>query len=169
MRKNKKRKNFIAMSDGTLIEAPRGIRLTDRVTRHKNIVYVERTGGGLFYLYTDRGWKILTKTVRNYFVGEKSLSMPEFYDDTGYVMFNKSKDFGKYRLMDCETGKEICCSEEIFKGMEKDHYGEAVFSEYESRYQYPLAAALVCLLAELLIFERRNKKINLEKILRNRK
>lgn len=45
MRKNKKRKNFIAMSDGTLIEAPRGIRLTDRVTRHKNIVYVERTGG----------------------------------------------------------------------------------------------------------------------------
>ena len=57
----------------------------------------------------------------------------------------------------------------LIEGMEKDHYGEAVFSEYESRYQYPLAAALVCLLAELLIFERRNKKINLEKILRNRK
>ena len=57
----------------------------------------------------------------------------------------------------------------LIEGLEKDHYGEAMFSEYESRYQYPLVAAIVCLLAELLIFERRNKKINLDKILRNRK
>jgi Ca-activated chloride channel family protein len=58
--------------------------------------------------------------------------------------------------------------EEIVKmieGMEKDSYGEAMFSEYESRYQYPLVAALICLLAELFIFERRNKKVNLDKIL----
>jgi len=57
----------------------------------------------------------------------------------------------------------------LIEGLEKDHYGEAVFSEYESRYQYPLAAALVCLLAELLIFERRNKKFNLDKLLNDRK
>ena len=53
----------------------------------------------------------------------------------------------------------------MIEGMEKDTYGEAMFSEYESRYQYPLVAALLCLLAELFIFERRNKKVNLDKIL----
>ena len=53
----------------------------------------------------------------------------------------------------------------LIENLEKENYGEAMFSEYESRYQYPLAAALVCLIAELLIFERRNKKINLDKIL----
>ena len=57
----------------------------------------------------------------------------------------------------------------LIEGLEKDHYGEAVFSEYESRYQYPLVASLVCILAELLIFERRNKKINIDRILRVRK
>lgn len=57
----------------------------------------------------------------------------------------------------------------LIEGLEKDHYGEAVFSEYESRYQYPLAAALICLLAELFIFERRNKKFNLDKLLNDRK
>ena len=51
----------------------------------------------------------------------------------------------------------------MIENLEKEHYGESMFSEYESRYQYPLAAAIVCLLAELLIFERRNKKFNLEK------
>ena len=49
--------------------------------------------------------------------------------------------------------------------LEKKHYDDAIFSEYESRYIYPLSVALICLVAELLIFERRNKKINLEKIL----
>ena len=57
----------------------------------------------------------------------------------------------------------------LIEGLEKDHYGEAMFSEYESRYQYPLVAALLCLLAELLIFERRNKKFNLDKILKESK
>lgn len=57
----------------------------------------------------------------------------------------------------------------LIEGLEKERYGEAMFSEYESRYQYPLAGALLCLVAELLIFERRNKRINLDKILNNRK
>ena len=54
----------------------------------------------------------------------------------------------------------------LIEGLEKEHYGEATFTEYESRYQYPLTAALLCLLAEILLFERRNRKINLDKILR---
>ena len=51
------------------------------------------------------------------------------------------------------------------EGLEKENYGEAVFSAYESRFQYPLAAALVCLITELLIFERRNRKWKLDEIL----
>lgn len=50
--------------------------------------------------------------------------------------------------------------------LEKASFGEAMFSEYESRYMYPLAGTLVCLLAEVLIFERRNKKFNIGKILK---
>ena len=53
----------------------------------------------------------------------------------------------------------------LIEGLEKDNFGETLFSEYESRYQYPLVAALLCLLAELLIFERRNKKFNLDKLM----
>ena len=49
----------------------------------------------------------------------------------------------------------------VIEGLEKEEYGEAVFSAYESRYQYPLAAALLCLLAAVLIFERRNRKWNI--------
>ena len=44
-----------------------------------------------------------------------------------------------------------------------------MFSEYESRYQYPLAAAIVCLLAELFIFERRNRKFNIDNLLNRHK
>ena len=51
------------------------------------------------------------------------------------------------------------------ESLEKENYGEAVFSAYESRFQYPLAAALLCLIAELLIFERRNRKWKLDEIL----
>lgn len=53
----------------------------------------------------------------------------------------------------------------VIEGLEKEDYGEAVFSAYESRYQYPLAAAMLCLLVELVIYERRNRKWNLEDIL----
>ena len=35
-----------------------------------------------------------------------------------------------------------------------------MFSEYESKYQYPLVVALILLLVELFVFERRNKIIN---------
>ena len=50
--------------------------------------------------------------------------------------------------------------------LEKENYGSSIFSEYESRFQYPLAAALLCLLAEVLIAEKRNKKYNLGKLLK---
>lgn len=56
----------------------------------------------------------------------------------------------------------------LIEKLEKENYGEAVFTEYESLYQYPAAAALVCLLLEVLLFERRNKKINLDRILGDR-
>ena len=42
--------------------------------------------------------------------------------------------------------------------LDKSEFGEAVFSSYESRYMYPLMAGLLCLLTEVLFFERRNKK-----------
>lgn len=54
----------------------------------------------------------------------------------------------------------------LIEGLEKASYGESMFSEYESRYQYPLVLAIICLLAELFIFERRNKKFNIDKILK---
>lgn len=50
--------------------------------------------------------------------------------------------------------------------LEKENYGNTVFSEYESRFQYPLAAALLCLLAELLFTEKKNKKFNIGKLLK---
>ena len=52
------------------------------------------------------------------------------------------------------------------EGLEKANYGEAMFTEYESQYMYPLAAAILCLILEVLIFERKNKKYNLGKILK---
>lgn len=55
----------------------------------------------------------------------------------------------------------------LIESLEKDNFGESLFSEYESRYQYPLVAALLCLVAEVLIFERRNKKINIDRILKH--
>ena len=50
---------------------------------------------------------------------------------------------------------------QLIEGLEKEDFGEAVFSAYESRYQYPLVAGLICLLTELLLYERRNRKFNL--------
>lgn len=52
------------------------------------------------------------------------------------------------------------------ENLDKTDYDEAVFSAYESRYMYPLAAGLVCLIAELLFFERRNRKWNFDKVLK---
>lgn len=53
----------------------------------------------------------------------------------------------------------------IIEGLEKEEYGESEIGAYESRYQYPLFAGLLCLLAELLLFERRNRKWDLENII----
>ena len=53
----------------------------------------------------------------------------------------------------------------VIENLDKADYDEAIFSAYESRYMYPLVAGLICLLAELLIFERRNRKWNLDKVL----
>lgn len=46
----------------------------------------------------------------------------------------------------------------LIEGLEKEDFGEAVFSAYESRFMYPLAAGILCLLAEMLFYERRNRK-----------
>ena len=46
----------------------------------------------------------------------------------------------------------------LIENLEKKDFGEAVFSAYESRFEYPLVAGLLCLLAEVILFERRNKK-----------
>ena len=46
----------------------------------------------------------------------------------------------------------------LVEGLEKEEFGEATFSAYESRFQYPLVAGLLCLLAEVLFYERRNRK-----------
>lgn len=46
----------------------------------------------------------------------------------------------------------------LLEKLEKNEFDESVFNSFESRYQYPLVAGLLCLLAEVFIFERRNKK-----------
>lgn len=53
----------------------------------------------------------------------------------------------------------------LVAGLDKDDFEEAQFAVYESRFQYPLAFALLCLLAEVLIFERRSRKFNLSKLI----
>ena len=53
----------------------------------------------------------------------------------------------------------------VIESLDKEDYDEAVFTSYESQFMYPLAAGLMCLLAEVLIFERRNRKWNLSHII----
>jgi Ca-activated chloride channel family protein len=48
---------------------------------------------------------------------------------------------------------------DLLDKLQKNDYGEAQFAAYESRYMYPLTIALVCFLAEVLIFARRNRKL----------
>jgi len=52
--------------------------------------------------------------------------------------------------------------------LDREKFGDAQFAAYESQYQYPLAAGLLCLLLELFIFERRNPRINLNKLIRRK-
>lgn len=54
---------------------------------------------------------------------------------------------------------------EAISKLEKSSQGEAMFSEYESQYMYPLCAALICLMLEILIFERKNKRFNISKMI----
>lgn len=53
----------------------------------------------------------------------------------------------------------------LVEGLDKEEFGEAQFAAYESRFMYPLAAALLCLLAEVLLLERRNRKFDLDNII----
>ena len=55
--------------------------------------------------------------------------------------------------------------QKVIESLEKEDYDEAVFSAYESQYMYPLTAGLLCLLAEVLVFERRNRKWDLSQII----
>lgn len=48
--------------------------------------------------------------------------------------------------------------------LDKQNYGEQMFAEYESRYQYPLAIAILLVIINLFIFERRNKILNFKNI-----
>ncbi len=54
---------------------------------------------------------------------------------------------------------------DIIESLDKEEYGESEIGAYESRYQYPLFAGLLCLLAELLLFERRNRKFDIDNLL----
>lgn len=49
--------------------------------------------------------------------------------------------------------------------LDKESFGESMFSEYESRYQYPLALGIALLVLELLLLERRNKRFNLQRMI----
>ncbi len=57
-----------------------------------------------------------------------------------------------------DAGGGLSAITDLIQNLEKEEFGEAVFSAYESRYRWPLAAGIVCLLAEVILFERRNKK-----------
>lgn len=63
---------------------------------------------------------------------------------------------GKGVYVNGSSGVEDITS--LLENLEKNEFDEAVFNSYESRYQYPLVAGLIFLLAEVIIFERRNKK-----------
>lgn len=62
--------------------------------------------------------------------------------------------------------------EELVKQLSKldsQKFGAAQFSSFESQYQYPLVAGLLLLILEVFIFERKNPKINFNKIIRRNK
>lgn len=48
--------------------------------------------------------------------------------------------------------------------LEKQNYGEQLFAEYESKFQYPLIIAILLIIIDLLIFERRNSIFNYKNI-----
>ncbi len=66
----------------------------------------------------------------------------------GIFQSSTTPDMGLNRILD-----EI-------REMEQQEYEAVVFSEYESRFHYFIALALIFLLVEFLIFERKNKWLN---------
>jgi Ca-activated chloride channel family protein len=44
--------------------------------------------------------------------------------------------------------------------MQKSEFEARIFSDYEDRYQYPLGAALLLMMLEMFILERRNKLLS---------
>lgn len=46
----------------------------------------------------------------------------------------------------------------LIEALEKEELDETLFSTYESRFIYPLAAGILCLLAEIMFYERKNRK-----------
>lgn len=52
--------------------------------------------------------------------------------------------------------------------LESQKFGAAQFSSFKSQYQYPLAAGLLLIFLELFIFERKNPRINLNKLIRRK-
>lgn len=67
------------------------------------------------------------------------------------------------------AGNGNAAVEDIVKQISKlegQKFGTAQFSSYKSQYQYPLAAGLFFLLLEVFIFERRNAKISINKLIK---
>ncbi len=63
---------------------------------------------------------------------------------------------GKYiRASNAGTGLDIIMDE--LDSMEKAEYGTKMFSDYEDRFQYPLALGLLLLIIEFFISEKRNR------------
>ena len=52
--------------------------------------------------------------------------------------------------------------------LDSQKFGASQFSSYKSQYQYPLAAGLLFLFLEVFILERRNPRINFNKIIRRK-
>lgn len=53
--------------------------------------------------------------------------------------------------------------------LDSQKFGAAQFTSYKSQFQYPLALGLLLLVAEVFIFERKNPRININKIIRRKK
>ena len=52
--------------------------------------------------------------------------------------------------------------------LDSQKFGAAQFSTFKSQYQYPLAAGLLLIFLEVFIFERKNPRININKLIRRK-
>jgi Ca-activated chloride channel family protein len=99
-------------------------------------------------------------------------------DADGNVVITKLDEQGLQQIADIGGGKYVRATNQqnefdsIFKeiqSMEKKEFGAKVFTEYEDRFQYALGAALVLLMAEFFISERKNKLLSRWNIFRERR